>query len=53
MNKPSSTKERKETGILRFFKCFSRIWKTDKIYKADKMGEKANPYPTPTSMLKN
>ena len=40
MNKPSSTKERKETGILRFFKCFSRMWQTGKIYKADKIEKK-------------
>ena len=42
-----------ETGIFIFFKCFSRMWKIEEIYKADKMGERAKPCPMPTSILKN
>ena len=53
MNKPLSTKERKETRFLRFFKCFSRMWKTSEIYKTDKMEERADPFPIPMSTLKN
>ena len=53
MNKPSSTKERKETGILRVFKHFLRMWKIGKIYKVNKMGERADSCPIPTSTLKN
>ena len=53
MNKLLLTKERKETGILRFFQHFSRMWKTDKIYKTDKIGERADPCPILMSILKN
>ena len=42
-----------ETGIFRFFKHFSRIWKTREIYKADKIRERAEPCPIPTLTLKN
>ena len=49
MNKPLLTKEKTETG---FFKYFSRMWKTGKIYKTDKIGERAEPCSTPTSTLK-
>jgi len=51
MNRLSSTKERKEIGILRFFKCFSRMWKIGERYKADKMGERAKPCLTPILIL--
>ena len=33
-----STKNKIEIGIFRFFKLFSRMWKTGEIYKADKIG---------------
>ena len=46
---PLSTKERMETGI---FKRFSRMWRTGARYKADKIGDRAEPCPTPTSTLK-
>jgi len=42
-----STKERMETEIFRFIRCFSRIYKKGMRYKADKIGERADPWPTP------
>ena len=45
MNKPSSTKEIRETGMLRDFKCFSRIYRRGERYKADKTGDRADPWP--------
>jgi len=42
-----STKERMETGIFRFIRRFSRIYKKGMRYKADKIGERADPWPTP------
>ena len=47
-----STKERKEIGIFRNFNQFSKIWRTRAIYRADKIGERAEPWPTLTSTLK-
>ena len=44
---PSSTNEKVETGILWILRCFSRIYKKGKRYKADKIGERADPWPTP------
>jgi len=41
--RPSSTKERMETGIFRFIRCFSRIYKRGVRYKADKIGERVDP----------
>ena len=32
-----------ETGILRFFKRFSKMYKKGKRYKADKIGERVEP----------
>ena len=52
MNKLLSMKNKIEIGIFRFFKHFSRIWKTGEIYKADKMEKKAEPCPTLMSTLK-
>ena len=43
----SSTNERMEIGILRFFRCFSRMCKNGERYKADKIGESADSWPTP------
>ena len=40
--------ERIEMGIFRFFKCFSRMYKNGVRYKAERMGERADPWPTPT-----
>ena len=45
---PSSTNERIEMGIFKFFRCFSRIYKSRVRYKAKRMGERADPWPTPT-----
>ena len=53
MNKPLLTKNMIEIGIFKFSKCFLRIWKTGEIYKINKMGERAKPYPIPMSTLKN
>jgi len=47
MMRPSSTKKRIETGILRFLKCFSRIYRKEERYKEERMGERADPWPTP------
>ena len=41
-----------ETVIFKNFKWFSRIWRIRARYKADKIGERTEPYPTPTSTLK-
>jgi len=43
MKSPSSTKEMIETGILRFFRCFSKINRKGERYKANEMGERAEP----------
>jgi len=45
---PLSTNKRMEMGILRFFNQFSRIYKNGVRYKAERMGERADPWPTPT-----
>ena len=36
----------------RFFDLFSKMWKIRVIYKADKMGDRADSWSTPTSVLK-
>jgi len=43
MKSPSSTKEMIEIGILRFFRCFSKINRKGKKYKANKIGERVEP----------
>jgi len=40
--RPLSTNKRIETGILRFLRRFSRIYKKEVRYKADKTGERAD-----------
>ena len=45
--RPSSTNERIETRIWRFLRRFSRIYKKGERYKADRIGERADPWPTP------
>ena len=47
MRIPSSTKERIEIGIFKFFKQFSRIWRNGERYSTNKIGERAEPWPTP------
>ena len=46
--RPSSTNERIETGILRILRQFLRIYKKEETYKANKTGERADSWPTPT-----
>jgi len=41
-----------EIGILRFLNLFSRIYRSGERYKVDKMGDSADPWPTPTLTLK-
>ena len=48
-----STKESIETKVFRFFKQFSKIWRKKARYKAERIGDRAKPCPTPTSTLKN
>jgi len=43
MMRPSSTKERIETGILRFLRRFSRIYRKGERYKEERIGERADP----------
>jgi len=43
MNKSSLTKEIRETGMLREFRCFSRIYRRGERYRADKIGDRADP----------
>ena len=52
MKRLSFIKERVETGIFRFFNCFSKIWKIEERYKAERIGERVDPCLTPTSTLK-
>ena len=51
--RPSSINKRMEIGIFRFLRHFSRIYKNGVKYKADKMGERADPWPTPILILKS
>jgi len=44
----SLTNKRIEIGILRFLRRFSRMCKNGERYKADKIGERVDPWPTPT-----
>jgi len=46
MISPLSTNKRVEIGIFRFLRCFSRIYKNGERYRAERMGERANPWPT-------
>ena len=41
-----------EIKIFKFFKCFSKIWKIGERYKAERIGARADSYPTPMSTLK-
>jgi len=41
-----------EIGIFRFFNLFSRVWKIGEKYKADKIGDKTEPYLILISILK-
>ena len=41
-----------DTGIFKIFNYFSRIWRIGDKYKADRIGERANSWPTPILTLK-
>jgi len=43
INKPSSTKEIRETRMLREFRRFSRIYRRGERYKVDKIGDRVDP----------
>ena len=49
---PFSMKERMDIGILRFLNLFSKMYRSGEIYNVDKIGESADPWPTPTLILK-
>ena len=53
MIRPSSMKERMEMGIFRFLRYFSRMYKNGDKYKAERIGERADPCPTPTLTSKS
>jgi len=42
MNKLSLTKEIRETGMLREFRRFSRIYRRGERYRVDKIGDRAD-----------
>jgi len=46
MMRPLFMNKRMEIGIFRFLRCFSRIYKNRVRYRADKMGERADPWLT-------
>ena len=48
-----SMKEGIEMGIFRFLRCFSRIYKNRVKYKAERIEERADPWPTPMLILKS
>ena len=52
MKSSSFIKEMTETWIFRFFNIFSKMWKIGNRYNANRIGERAKPWPTPTSILK-
>jgi len=39
--------ERMKMGIFRFLRHFSRIYKNRVRYKAERIGKRADPWPTP------
>ena len=51
MKSPLSTKERMEIGIFRFLILFPKIWKTGERYKAERIRERIDLWPTPISTL--
>ena len=48
MKRPLSMNERMEIGGLRFLNLFSIMYISGERYKEDKMGDNADPWPTPT-----
>ena len=51
MRRLSSTKDKIEIFRSRFFRCFSKMWRNGARYKAKRIEERADPWPTPTLML--
>jgi len=51
--RPLSMNERMEIEIFRFLRHFSRIYKNGVRYKANKMGERADPWSTLTLISKS
>ena len=51
IKRPSSTKEIKDVGIFSFFNWFSKMNIKGERYRADNIGESAEPWPTPTLIL--
>jgi len=47
MMRPLSTKKMIEVGILRFLRRFSKIYIKGERYKEERIGERAEPWPTP------
>ena len=52
MKSPLSTNERVEIGIFRFFHQFSKIWRSRKKYKVERIGDRMDPWLTPTLIQK-
>ena len=48
-----SMKEGIEMGIFRFLRCFLRIYKNRVKYKAERIGERADSWPTPMLISKS
>jgi len=49
---PLSTNQRKNIGIFKFFALLSNIWKIGEMKRADKIEDRTDPWPTPTSALR-
>jgi len=47
-----SINEMKEIGIFRIFSFFSKMWKIEEKYEANKIGDRADSYSIPMSTLK-
>lgn len=46
-----STNKRKDMGIFKILTLFLKIWKISIIKRADRIGDKADPWPTPIFVL--
>ena len=49
---PLLTNDKIKTGIFKNFNYFSKMWRIRDKYKVDKIGVRANPWPTPILTLK-
>jgi len=50
---PTKEGRKTEIEIKRFFVLFLNIWKRGVIYRVERVGERADPYPTLTFALKD